>query len=154
MRPAPELPVRLVAVVALAVVAGVHLRLAEGCTLVGDLVTQGDLFPAQAAVAGVMALALLVRPTRVVWLLAAVVVLGSLLAVAVTVHVAVPAIGPLPRVFEPVWHGEKRIAAAAAAAAFVASLAGLLPNVRQRRRNSPSAAAAMRAGVTAGPGRG
>ena len=100
----------------------------------------GDLFKVQAAVAGIVALALLVRPTPMVWLLAAAVGLASLLAVVVTVYVAVPAIGPLPRVFEPVWYPEKVLAAAAAAAALLAGLVGLVLAGRQRRPAAPYAA--------------
>lgn len=144
MAPAPAPLVRLVAAAALAVVAGVHLDLAGGCALVGDEVTQGDLFRVQAAVAGVVALALLVRPARVVWLVAAAVGLASLLAVVVTVYVAVPATGPLPRVFEPVWYAEKAVAAVAAGTALVAALTGLLLTVRPARPSPPRAHAAAR----------
>ena len=133
MSRATALLVRLVAAVALSVVAGVHLYLAGGYALIGDQVTVGDLFRVQAAVAGIVALALLVRPTPMVWLLAAAVGLASLLAVVVTVYVAVPAIGPLPRVFEPAWYPEKVLAAAAAAAALLAALVGLVLARRQRR---------------------
>ena len=68
------------------------------------------------------ALALLAHPVWMVWLLATAVGLASLLAVVLTVDVAVPAVGPLPRVFEPVWSAEK---VAAAAATSLAGLAGL-----------------------------
>ena len=137
-----ELTVRLVAAVALAVVAGVHLHLAAGYMAIGDLVTQGDLFRVQAAVAAVVALALLARPTRVVWLLATAVGLASLLAVVVTVYVAVPAVGPFPRVFEPVWYAEKVVGAAAAAAASLAGLAGL--RLTGRRLDLPTGRSALR----------
>lgn len=156
MARAPALLVRLVAAVALAVVAGVHLDLAAGYALVGDQVTQGDLFRVQAAVAGVVALALLVRPTPMVWLLAAAVGLASLLVVT-TVYVAVPAIGPLPRLFEPVWYAEKVLAAAAAGAAsfagvigFAAGRAAATPGSAGRARCHASASAALRASGAAG----
>lgn len=144
MTSAPVLVVRLVAAAAMAVVAGVHLDLAAGYALVGDQVTQGDLFRVQAGVAGVVALALLVRPARVVWLMAAAVGLASLLAVVVTVYVAIPAVGPLPRIFEPVWYAEKAIAALAAGAALLAALTGLPLAVRQARPSPPPAHAAAR----------
>ncbi len=144
MTRAPLPLVRLVAATALAVVAGVHLHLAPGYALVGDQVTQGDLFRAQAAVAAVVALALVVRPTRTVWLVAAAVGVASLLAVVVTVYVAVPALGPLPRIFEPVWYVEKAVSAAAAGTASLAALLGLVLVVRQRRCGLPAAQAATR----------
>lgn len=157
MARAPALLVRLVAAVALAVVAGVHLDLAAGYALIGDQVTQGDLFRVQAAVAGIVALALLVRPTPMVWLLAAAVGLASLVAVVTTVYVAVPAIGPLPRLFEPVWYAEKVLAAAAAGAAsfagvigFAAGRAAATPGSAGRARCHASASAALRASGAAG----
>ncbi len=122
----------LVAAAALVLVAGIHLQLAPGYALVGDQVTQGDLFRAQAVVAAVVALALLVRPGRVVWFAAAAVGLASLLAVVVTVYVAVPAFGPFPRIFEPIWYGEKVAAALAAGVALAAALAGLALAARER----------------------
>lgn len=141
---APALLVRLVAAAALLVVADVHLDLAAGNALVGEQVTLGDLFRVQAAVAGVVALAALVWPVRVVWLVAAAVGFASLLAVVVTVYVVVPSVGPLPRIFEPVWYPEKVIAAVAAGAAVLAALAGLLLAVRQGRPSPAPADAAAR----------
>ena len=133
---------RVLAAAALVVVAGVHVRLAPGYSLVGDQVTQGALFRVQAAIATVVALALLARPVRLVWLAAATVGLASLLAVVVTVYVAVPAIGPLPRIFEPIWYGEKVVAAAAAGTALVTSLAGLVLARRGRQGDAPPPRAA------------
>ena len=130
-------------------VAAVHLHLAAGYALAGGQVTQGDLFRVQAAVAGAVALALVVRPTRTVWLATSAVGLASLLAVVVTAYVAVPAIGPFPRLFEPVWYAEKVLAAAAAGTAFLAGLAGLGVVGRQRRGQLPVAHAAARPGPAA-----
>ncbi len=126
---------RALAAAALGVVAGVHLHLAPGYTLVGDQVTQGGLFRVQAGVAALVALALLARPVRLVWLAAAAVGLASLLAVVVTVYIAVPAIGPLPRIFEPIWYGEKVVAAVAAGTAAVAAFTGFVLTVGDRRRH-------------------
>lgn len=61
-----------------------------------------------------------------------------------TVYVAVPAIGPLPRLFEPVWYAEKVLAAAAAGAACFAGAIDLLLVVLQRRLDLPAAPAATR----------
>jgi hypothetical protein len=62
----------------------------------------------------------------------------------VTVYVAVPAIGPLPRIFEPVWYAEKVLAAAAAGTASLAALHGLVLVARQQRRDLLAAPAATR----------
>lgn len=86
--------------------------------------TQGDLLRAQAAAASAVALALLVRPRGDGWLAAAGLGLLSLLAVVGTTYVAVPALGPFPRIFEPAWYGEKVVAAVAAGAASGTSTAG------------------------------
>ncbi len=137
----PVLLARVVAVAALGVVAAVHLRLAPGYSLVGDQVTQGDLFRAQALVCVLVALAMLLRPRRPVWAAAAVVALASLVAVVLTTYVAVPAIGPFPRVFEPIWYGEKVLAAVAAAAGLGAALSGALRSgARDGRRRTPAQA--------------
>lgn len=66
---------------ALAVSAYLHVDLAQGYDLIGEQMTMGDLFLAQAAVAGLAALALLVRPARLTWALAALVGFGSLAGV-------------------------------------------------------------------------
>lgn len=116
---------RLITAAALGVVAGVHLYLAPRYAVVGDTVTLRDLLLIQAAVAATSALALLVRPGRLVWLAAGAVGLASLSAVVVTVYVAVPAFGPLPRVFEPIWYVEKVVAALAAGTAVAAAAVGL-----------------------------
>jgi hypothetical protein len=128
---------RLVAASALAVVAGIHVHLAPRYGPVGEQVTQADLFRVQAGVAAVAALALLLRPGRLVQLVAAAVALASLLAVVLTVYVAIPAVGPFPRVFEPIWFGEKVVAAVAAAVALAAALAdSVLTERRGPRRQS------------------
>jgi peptidoglycan/LPS O-acetylase OafA/YrhL len=139
MHSVPVLLARLVAVSALVVVAGVHLRLAPGYALIGEQVTLGDLFRAQAFVCGLVAIALLLHPRRPVWLAAAVVALASLVAVVLTTYVAVPAFGPFPRVFEPVWYGEKVLAAVSAGAGLAAALLGLLlSGASQGRRRTPA----------------
>ncbi len=120
------LALRVLAAGALAVSAYLHVDLAQGYGLIGEQVSVGDLFLAQAAVAGVVALALLMRPVRLTWALAALVGFGSLAALVLTVYVAVPAIGPFPRIYEPAWFPEKTASAVAAALAGAAATAGLL----------------------------
>ena len=122
---------------ALAVSAYLHVDLAHGYDLIGEQVTMGDLFLAQAAVAGLAALALLVRPARPTWALAALVGFGSLAALVLTVYVAVPAIGPFPRIYEPAWFLEKTASAVAAALAAAAATAGFLTHHPARRGQRP-----------------
>jgi len=130
---AVRLTLRILTACALGVSAYLHVDLAQGYGSIGEQVTVGDLFLAQAAVAGLAALALLVRPARLAWGFAALVGSGSLLALVLTVYVAVPAIGPFPRVYEPAWFAEKTASALAAALAAAAATAGLLTHHRAGR---------------------
>ena len=132
-----RLALRVLTAGALAVSAYLHVDLAQGYRLIGEQVTVGDLFLGQAAVAGLAALALLMRPARLTWALAALVGFGSLVALALTVYVAVPAIGPFPRIYEPAWFFEKTASAMAAALAAAAATAGLLTHHRARSRQQP-----------------
>ncbi len=134
---AVRLALRFVTASALAVSAYLHVDLAQGYGLIGEQVTIGHLFLAQAAVAVLAALALLVRPTGLTWAFAALVGVGSLVALVLTVYVAVPAIGPFPRIYEPAWFAEKTTAAVAAALAAAAATAGLLTHHRARRTHLP-----------------
>lgn len=115
------LALRLVTAAALAVVAVVHAALAARYDLLGAQVTLGQLFRVQAAVALLAAGALLLRPARPLVVVAGAVALLSLLAVVGTTYVTLPAVGPFPRVHEPIWFPEKIIAAAAAALVTITS---------------------------------
>ncbi len=119
---------RLLGVLAAAALLGtayIHADLAGNFDAIGDQVTEGALFRAQAAATAVAALWLLLRPTRLAWWLALAVSAASLVAVVGSVYVEVPAIGPFPRLYEPVWYAEKGYAAGAAGAALVLALLGL-----------------------------
>ena len=116
---------RLLAVGGLAVSSYLHVALAQGPLVSGGQVTLAALFLGQALVAGLVALWLLVRPSRAAWLAALGVGAVSLLALVLSVYVRIPAIGPFPVLYEPLWYGEKLAAAAAAAVAAAASAAGL-----------------------------
>lgn len=133
-----RLGLQVLAAGALAVSAYLHVDLAQGYRLIGEQVSMGDLFLAQAAVAGLAALALLVRPAVLTWAFAALIGFGSLIALVVTVYVAVPAIGPFPRIYEPAWFFEKTASAVAAAVAAAAATAGLLTDVLARRAQPPT----------------
>jgi hypothetical protein len=135
---AVRLGLRVLTAGALAVSAYLHVDLAQGYRLIGEQVTMGDLFLAQAAVAGLAALTLLVRPARLTWAFAALVGFGSLAALVLTVYVAVPAIGPFPRIYEAAWFFEKTASAVAAALAAAAATAGLLTDHAARRAQLPT----------------
>ena len=123
--------VRLLVAAALAVSGWLHLDLADTFDFVGEQITLGALFRAQGVAALLVAIWLLV--TRRSWLpeLAALLVaLPSAVAVVLSVYVRVPAIGPLPEVYEPIWYAEK-VASAITAGIAAAGAAGLLA-VRRR----------------------
>ncbi len=125
-RSAAGVVLRLLVVAALVVSAYLHVVLAPDFDLVGERVTLGDLFRVQAVVATVSALWLLIRGSRAAWLFAAGVGLGSLVPLVVSVYVEIPAFGPFPSLFEPVWYTEKVVAAVAAGAAGFGALPGAL----------------------------
>jgi hypothetical protein len=85
---------RLLAVAGLAVSSYLHVALAQGPLVSGGQVTLAALFLGQALVAGIVALWLLVRPSRAAWLAALAVGAVSLAALVLSVYVRIPAIGP------------------------------------------------------------
>ena len=145
MTPAPGIP-RLVTTTALihalgvvtaallAIDAYVHLRDA-GLYDAGTGITEGALFRVEAYVAVVVALALLVRPHRVVWVIALLVAAGAASAIYLYTYVDVGALGPLPNMYEPTWAlPGKRLTAAAETAAMATAALGLAVAVRASRR--------------------
>lgn len=141
----PLLTARATVVAGLAAVAVVHWRLAPARDLIGEVFTQGDLFRLQAVIAAVLAAAVLARPSLPVWGAAASLGGLSLLAVVATTYVAVPAAGPFPRMFEPVWYADKLVAAAAAGLVLASSCVGLvLAEAVPRRAARPPSAHASR----------
>lgn len=127
--------VRLLLAAALAVTGGVHLELAGSYDRVGEQVTVGTLFRVQGVLALLAAGWLLVRrrarlPLAVaLWLAAA-----STAAVVLSVYVRVPALGPLPELYEPVWYTRKSASALASGLAVLLAAALL---GRDRPRSLP-----------------
>jgi hypothetical protein len=95
----------------------------------GGLVTEGNLFRAEALAAGLVALALLLRPSRRVWLAAVAIAASALGAVVLYRYVDVGAIGPIPNLYEPTWQvpGKLLSAYAEGAALLLSALSGLRP---------------------------
>ena len=69
----------------------------------GGLITEGNLFRAEALVSGVLAVLLLLRPSRWTLTAALLVAASALGAVALYRYVDVGAIGPFPNLYEPTW---------------------------------------------------
>lgn len=120
----------------LAVDAYVHLRDAGLYdTITTATLSQATLFRAQAAAAGVVAIALLLRPHLVVWAFAALVAASAAGAVLLYTYVDVGALGPLPDMYEPTWGlPGKRVSAVAETAAALIALAGIVLALRTHRR--------------------
>ena len=127
---------RVLTAAALGVDASVHARDAGIYdTPHGGLLTVGNLFRAEAAVASLVALLVLLRPRRRVWLLALGVASSALGAVVLSRYVDVGAIGPIPNLYEPTWQIPGKLLSAYAEGA-AAAFAGV--GLWLSRRRTPS----------------
>ena len=119
--------VRGLVVLALAVDAFVHVRLAGGYQAAspGGIGT-GTLFRLEAVAATLAALWVLWRGSRAAYGAAAIVALSAASAVVLYRYVNVPAFGPLPAMYEPVWYFEKALSAVAEAAGGLAAAGAFL----------------------------
>lgn len=125
-RPTP-LILRVVIAAALLVDAVVHLRLAGGYQQSAPTgIGAGYLFRVESAAAVVAAAWVLWRGSRAALLAAFAVGLSAVVAVLLYRYVDVPAVGPLPAMYEPVWFAEKAWSAVAEAVAAAAAALALL----------------------------
>lgn len=111
---------RGVAVVGLAVDVYVHLRLAPLYDRLGTQITQGTLFRLEAGLAAAAAVYLALRDSRLAWSSAGLVAAGGTMAVLVTRYVDVPALGPLPDMYDPQWSTDKLLVTVGMLATMVA----------------------------------
>ena len=127
---------RVIGAIALGYSGYLHLRIAlERPPLFADgQVTLSGIFIAQAVAAAVVVIWVLVRGDLLSWLAFGAVALGSLAALVLSVYVRVPAIGPFPELYEPIWYADKYLAAAAAAVASVVALVAVLSLRRRSAR--------------------
>ena len=134
-----RLGLRGVIAVALVVDAVVHLRLAGGYqqSAPGGI-GAGNVFRIEAIVAVVVAVWVLWRGSRPALVAAFAVGLSAALAVVLYRYVDIPALGPIPAMYEPVWFLEKSLSAVCeviATASAVAALA-LVPRLRRVRTHA------------------
>ncbi|MHA7224324.1 hypothetical protein ACX80S_18770 [Arthrobacter sp. RHLT1-20] len=124
----------------LVVSAVVHVQLAPGYQQAapGGL-GQGTLFLIQAGAAALAAVFVLLKGSRAAFAAVAVVALSSLVAVILYRYVQVPAVGPLPSMYEPVWYAAKTITAVAEAAAGGLAVAGYALLRKTRSGSGPAA---------------
>ncbi|MEP7017486.1 MAG: hypothetical protein ABI899_05630 [Actinomycetota bacterium] len=119
---------------AMVVDAVVHIHLSPGYQLSAPSgVGAGNLFRLEAAVAIAAALLVLVRGNRTTYAVALLVASSALAAVLLYRYLNVPAIGPLPAMYEPVWFLEKSLSAAAEATGAIVAGAALLWTRHQGR---------------------
>jgi hypothetical protein len=124
---------RAAAAGALGVSAYLHVDLAQGPLWDAGEVTLAGLFTAQAVAAVLAGAWLLLRDVPPAWAAVTVVALGSLAALLATTYVRLPALGPFPAVYDPLWFPEKVAAAVAAAVASAAGV-GVLTRVARAPR--------------------
>ncbi len=106
--------------------AAVHLHLAPGYQEAAPQgLGAGAVFILEAVAAVIAAAYMLLRGSRRAYLLALLVSLPALLAVVAYRYVDIPALGPIPGMYEPVWYVEKSVSAFAEAVAAVTSLAAI-----------------------------
>jgi hypothetical protein len=134
---AVRLGLALVAAAGLAIQAYVHFDLASQYDVIkSSVLSQGDLFRAEATVAVIAAAAVLLRPRRYTAAFAFVVAAAGLVAVLVYQYVNVGAFGPIPNMYDPIWFPKKTLSAWAEGIAAVAALALFAMLHAEARRTS------------------
>jgi hypothetical protein len=127
---------RVATAAALGIDAVVHWQNASAYDPVGTTITQGELFRAEAVVAVVAALLVLVRPRPSSWLAALLVAASALGAVLLYRYVDLGSLGPLPDMYENTWQVPGKLLSAYAEAAAVV-LAGLGLLTHRTRPGTP-----------------
>ena len=135
---------RLLTALALFIDAGVHLFLAPGYQAAQPgTISQGTLFLLEAAAAFVAGVYVLIRGSSAAYALALVVAFSAFAAVVLYRYVDIPAIGPIPAMYDPVWFFSKTLSAVAEGVGALLALAGL---VRGRRTETSDGGTAFAAG--------
>jgi hypothetical protein len=119
---------------ALFIDAGVHIHLAPGYQAASPGgIGQGNLFLLESAAAVLAALWVLIRGSRASFALALVVALSAFVAVVLYRYVDIPALGPFPAMYEPVWFFEKSLSAVAEGTGALLAAVGLVRTAPKRR---------------------
>lgn len=124
---------RVLVAAALTVDAVVHLRLAANYQLAAPGgIGQGNLFRIEAVAAIAVALYVLVRGSKLSFAAAFLLLASALAAVVLYRYVDVPAIGPIPSMYEPVWFFQKTLSAVAEGVGAVLAVVALAVKLRGR----------------------
>jgi hypothetical protein len=133
--PVAEVIVIGVVAVCLAIDAWVHLDLASAFENVKtSTLSQADLFRAEAVVAILAALGLLIRPRRYTAAFAFLVAASGTVAVVLYRYVDVGAIGPIPNMYDPYWLPTGKWVSAIAEAVAAVGSAALFVMLHRRTR--------------------
>ncbi|MBG6179428.1 hypothetical protein [Arthrobacter sp. CAN_A1] len=125
---------RVAIAVGLAIDAFVHLQLAANYQLAfPGGIGGGNLFRVQAVAAILAALYVLIRGSWLSYLVAALVALSAFAAVVLSVYIQLPAIGPIPAMYEPIWFFDKALSAVAEGVAGVLAVVGMILVGRRTR---------------------
>ncbi len=131
---------RILTAVALFIDAGVHIHLAPGYQAGNPGgIGQGNIFLLESAAAVFAGLYVLIRGSRPAYAVAFVVALSAFAAVVLYRYVNIPAFGPFPPMYEPIWFFEKSVSAVAEGAGAVLAAVGFVRAGRApSRRRTPS----------------
>lgn len=128
---------RVVTAAALVVEAVIHLQLAANYQLAAPGgIGQGNIFRIESVVALAVAVVLLLRGGRVMFGAAAAVAASGLGAVLLYRYVDVPAFGPLPSMYEPLWFAKKTVTAWTEAVGTLTAVLGFVLTFANRRSSS------------------
>ncbi|MFB9712935.1 hypothetical protein [Arthrobacter methylotrophus] len=130
-----DVVLRLLVVAALVIDAVVHFQLAPGYQLAAPGgIGQGNLFRLEAAAALLAGLYVLVRGSRPAYAAALLVAGSAFVMVLLYRYVDIPAMGPIPSMYEPVWFFEKSLSTVAEGVGAALAAAGLFRQRRGSRR--------------------
>jgi hypothetical protein len=134
-----SLALRILTALGLFIDAGVHIHLAPGYpAATPGQIGQGNLFLLEGAAALLSGLYVLIRGSRAAYAIALAVAFSGFVAVVLYRYVDIPAFGPFPAMYDPVWFFEKSLSAVAEGAATVFAAMGLVRSARTRQQvNAP-----------------
>lgn len=126
---------RILTAAALFVDAGVHIHLAPGYQAANSAgIGQGSLFLLESTVAVLAGLYVLLRGSRAAYAVAFVVALSAFVAVVAYRYVNIPAFGPFPSMYEPIWYLEKSLCTVAEGVGAVLAAVGFARAGRRTAR--------------------
>lgn len=133
-----NMALRVLTAAALLIDAAVHIQLAPGYQAASPGgIGQGNLFLLESAAAVLAALWVLFRGSRASLAFALVVALSAFAAVVLYRYVDIPAFGPFPAMYEPVWFFEKSLSAVAEGVGALLAGIGLLRTAPRRQSEHP-----------------